>query len=233
MISPMVQRLDWDSNFFGLRIAKVEVASQKEADFLQDQYIRLKNEFDLIYIFSHNQIGLKLGKPNLADQKVIYTASISCPYTQDSHIIEYKQKTVSEGLLNLALTSGFYSRFRLDNNFPINSYERLYTRWIEQSVAHQIATEVFCYMIADVPRGLVTLKREGGKGVIGLVATDENFRGLGIGKAMLNHVKDYMFKFGCKEVSVATQYQNKAACHFYESVGFSMESLTNIWHWWL
>lgn len=233
MISPIVQRLDWDSAFFGLRIAKVEIATQKDVDLLQEQYDLLKNEFDLIYLFARDQVLLTVGRPKLVDQKVIYKATISYPCKTDTQIIEYKQNTVTEELLNLALASGLYSRFRLDNIFPENSYERLYTRWIEQSVAHQIATEVFCYMIDDVPRSLVTLRRDGNVGVIGLVATDKNFRGLGIGKAMLNHVKNYMYKCGCKEVSVATQYQNQAACHLYESVEFYKESLTNIWHWWL
>lgn len=229
----MIQRLDWDSDFFGLRIAKVEVTTQKEVDSLQEQYTLLHNEFDLIYVFAQVPIVLTTGRPKLVDQKVIYTTSILSTCSSDSHIIEYKQKTVSEDLLNLALVSGLFSRFRIDNDFPKNSYERLYTRWIEKSVAHQFASEVFCYMIDEIPRGLVTLRRDEISGNIGLVATDENKRGLGIGKAMLNYVKDYMFKCGCKNLSVATQLQNKAACNLYESVGFYKESITNIWHWWL
>ena len=229
----MIHRLDWDSDFFGLRIAKVEVTTQNEVDLLQDQYVSLKNEFDLIYVFAQNQILLTAGRPQLVDQKVVYTTSILGSCNSDSHIVEYIQKTVSEDLLNLALASGLYSRFRIDRYFPKNSYERLYTRWIEQSVAHKIASEVFCYMVDEIPRGLVTLRRDGVTGDIGLVATDEKYRGLGIGKAMMNYVKDYMFYCGCKKLSVATQLHNIAACNLYESAGFHKESLTNIWHWWL
>lgn len=229
----MIKRLDWDSDFFGLRIAKAEVATQWEVDSIQEQYVALKNEFDLIYVFAHDSIIIPTGRPLLVDQKVIYTTPISNPCNSDSHIIEYKQESVSEDLLNLALASGLYSRFRIDTNFPRNSYERLYTRWIEQSVAHKFASEVFCYMIDEVPRGLVTLRRDGIVGDIGLVATDEKYRGRGIGKAMMNQIKDYMFHCGCEKLSVATQLQNKAACNLYESAGFHQESLTNIWHWWL
>jgi len=193
----------------------------------------LSKRYDLIYIFTKCNISTPIPGSIKVDRKIIYSMEVTGPLYFDSHIIEYKDPFVSEDLLKLTLASGEYSRYKLDKHFPKNSYERLYTRWIEQSINHTIATEVFCYMIGDTPKGLITLKRDNNCGDIGLVATDSESRGQGIGSTMLEHVKHFMYTKGCKRLNVATQYENKVACHFYEKAGFAVNSCTDVWHWWL
>ena len=230
----MVSYLKWDSKFFDLRVGKVNISSQEEMDRLFSEHKALSKEFDLIYILGNDGLNCPMSNAKLVDKKLVYTASIN--YREvifNSHIVNYPLDIVSDDLLNLALASGAYSRFFIDKNFPINSYERLYTRWIEQSVKRVIATEVFCYIVNDRPRGLLTLKRDGINGNIGLVATDGAYRGKGIGSALLEYVLFYMYEKGCKTLNVVTQAQNTAACHLYEKVGFLMTSSTDIWHWWL
>lgn len=228
-----VELLEWDSSFFGLRIGKTIVSTQKELDELSFMRDGLGEKYDLIYIFSEKDISAPVPGFILVDRKVIYSMEVTDPSCFDNHILEYKEPFVSEDLLKLALASGEYSRYKLDKQFPSNSYERLYTRWIEQSVNHSIADEVFCYTIKGSPKGLITLKRDNNSGIIGLVATDSECRGIGIGSAMLQHVKHYLFTKGGKKLDVATQYDNKAACHLYEKAGFTISSCTNVWHWWL
>ena len=142
-------------------------------------------------------------------------------------------RDVTDDLLHLALVSGKYSRFKLDRQFPAGSYERLYSRWIEQSVNHAMASEVFCYMVDGVPRGLVTLDNKNGIGCIGLVAIHEDFQKRGIGSVMMRHVVAYSIMSGLEKLSVATQLGNAAACRLYEKIGFEIESIIDVWHWWL
>lgn len=230
----MVEYLEWDSNFFNLRIGKTIVSSQLELNNLAKIQPKLCQEYDLIYIFAQKGLLAPHGNCSLVDQKTIYKtkiASVSAPI--DDSIIQYEENYVTEDLLKLALVSGEYSRFRLDHRLPDDAYERLYTRWIEQSVKHKIATEIFCYTIAGKIKGVLTLNRKGSKGIIGLVATDPNSQGNGIGSALLQYVKNFCAKNGVVELTVATQLRNKAACHLYEKAGFIMESCTDIWHWWL
>lgn len=229
----MVDFLEWDSSFFGLRIGKAIVSTQKELEELSFMRGSLSEMYDLIYLFTNNEISTPIPGSVLVDKKVVYSMEVAEPSSFDDHIIEYKDQFVSEDLLKLAFASGEYSRYKLDKHFPPNSYEKLYTRWIEQSVNHSIANEVFCYMVNDSPKGLLTLKHDNDYGVIGLVATDSECRGMGIGSAMLQHVKRYLFTKGVKIIKVATQYDNKAACHLYEKAGFTVSSCTNVWHWWL
>jgi dTDP-4-amino-4,6-dideoxy-D-galactose acyltransferase len=88
-------------------------------------------------------------------------------------------------------------------------------------------------MIDEEPKGMVTLKRETTDAAIGLVATDPQYRGKGIGGSMLEHVKNYCLEQNIRKLTVATQKQNLPACRMYEKAGFTVESCTNIWHWWL
>lgn len=232
MSGNMVEHLKWDSDFFGLRIGKCCLNTQSEMNELFSQRKKIRTDYDLVYLFSENDLQGETECCHLVDQKVIYATKPSAG-SSNAHIMEYPTDYVSTALLSLALASGAYSRFKLDDNLPEGSYERLYQRWIELSVAHEIATEVFCFMMDGEPKGMVTLKRETTDATIGLVATDPQYRGKGIGMSMLEYVKNYCWEQNIKKLTVATQKQNLPACSLYEKAGFTVESCTNIWHWWL
>lgn len=225
--------LHWDSDFFGLRIAKAVVASKEDIAALSRQESDLQSHFDLIYLFSEPGLDIPFDGARLVDSKAVFSAnglsqSAACPA-----VVRWESQETSESLVSLALVSGKYSRFKTDPQFPAGSYERLYTRWIEQSVNGSIATDVFCYMVEDCPRGLLTLDRHDEKNVIGLVAVDENCQHQGIGTALVKHAISYVHKQQGNRLRVATQLDNGPACRLYSRCGFSLESVTKIWHWWL
>lgn len=229
-----VIRLDWDSVFFGLRIGKVEIDSEEDATLLASQANSLKDSFDLVYVFVRHGLSFSGYNAMLVDEKVVYSQTEFSPFGQNSKMMVWDNKRgVTDDLLHLALVSGQYSRFRLDNQFPAGSYERLYSSWIEQSVNHKIASEVFCYMIEEAPIGLITLNRKNGTGTIGLVAIHEDFRHRGIGSALVKHVIAYSSNKQVDKLIVATQLKNRPACKLYEKSGFKVQLVTDVWHWWL
>ena len=223
----------WDSNFFGLRIAKADVVSQEDVVALSRQEGDLQDRFDLIYIFSEPSLEMPFDRARLVDRKAVFSLNAPKRFESDPAIRSWESPETSDALISLALVSGKYSRFKLDESFPFGSYDRLYTCWIEQSVNKVMATDVFCYMMDDGPRGLVTLDFNNGQGVIGLVAVDEGYQHRGIGKALIKHVISYAHEHQGERLSVATQMDNEPACRLYTGCGFSMESVTKIWHWWL
>ena len=229
-----IQKLDWDSDFFCLRIGRVIVSSKKESKDLVNQKTKVKEEFDLIYVFASQGLDFSAVNAKLVDEKVVYVLSDTSRSELNKNVMLWgEDRGVTEELSHLALVSGKYSRFKLDDGLPQGSYERLYSRWIEQSVNQSIASEVFCYMIEDVPRGLVTLNDKNGFGTIGLVAIHEDFQHRGIGSSMMNHVVRYSIEKQIEKLTVATQLHNIPACRLYEKSGFVVESVTDIWHWWL
>ena len=225
--------LHWDSDFFGLCIAKAVVASKEDIAALSRQEGVLRNHFDLIYIFSESGLEVPFENARLVDRKAVFTLNALVRYDANPAIMHWEYPIATDALISLALVSGKYSRFQLDKRLPAGSYERLYTRWIEQSVNKVLASEVFCYMVDGVPRGLVTQDFHDGQGVIGLVAVDEDYQHRGIGTALIKHSISYVHEHHGNRLSVATQMDNEPACHLYSGCGFSLESVTKIWHWWL
>ena len=43
----------------------------------------------------------------------------------------------------------------------------------------------------------------------------------------------YLFEYGIKTLEVPTQKANTDACRWYEKNGFTIQSCTQIYHWWL
>jgi len=229
-----VNKLDWDSDFFGLRIGKADIVSDDDGKILASQADSLREGYDLVYVFAHH--GLEFAAPNakLVDIKTVYSLRDFTDCEKNSKVMVWDGKSgVTDELFHLALVSGEFSRFKIDGHFPTGSFERLYSRWIEQSVNQTMASEVFCYMVEDLPRGLITLNRKGNEGTIGLVAIHESFQHRGIGSAMMRHVIWYAREHHCDRLSVATQRENVSACKFYEKAGFLVESETDVWHWWM
>ena len=230
----MLRRLEWDSEFFKLKIGRLDLDSVEEFSEIILKSEELRQSFDLLYIFAEETLNQQLLDINLVDTKTIFTKQlIDCP-KEVSGVSKYLDSVVSQDLYHLAWVSGKYSRFQLDKRFPDDAYERLYGRWIEQSVAGNMADSVFVHGSDGRMDGMITIGVEGREASIGLVAVDDLSQGKGIGSKLIQAVEEYLLReTQVNTLKVATQWENKAACRLYEKNGFEVESKTNIYHWWL
>ena len=225
--------LHWDTEFFGIRIAKAIASSEEDIRTLSQQEGILRNQFDLIYVFAEPDLDFSFRNARLVDKKAVFSLRDLKPFERSTAVVSWGSSKTPDSLISLALISGKYSRFKTDLQFPAGSYERLYTYWIEQSVNKTIATEVFCYMEKGQPRGLLTLRIHDCHGIIGLLAVDVNSQRHGIGTSLIKQAISYIYNHNGIHLSVATQMDNEPACKLYRKCGFSLETVTNIWHWWL
>jgi dTDP-4-amino-4,6-dideoxy-D-galactose acyltransferase len=229
----VVTPLIWDSSFFGIRIGKATISSKEEAEALMRMAGQLRNAYDLIYVFSDMDLVFPSPALRLVDKKATYLKTLHGTDSFHPSAKEWTSGETTTELEYLAWESGQYSRFKTDSRFPAGSYERLYSRWIGQSVRHVIATNVFYFQLDGKPRGLVTLNAKDESGSLGLVSIDKEYQHRHIGSALIHHVCAYSYQRGIRTLSVATQTSNIPACRFYERMGFSLESAVNVWHWWL
>lgn len=229
-----IRALQWDSDFFGLRIGRADIQSGEDAHSLSARHDELKQQFDLIYIFDQHHVGFAAPGSQLVDEKILYSKSCE-PRKQYSDVTFFKQTTPSEDLYRLALVSGGYSRFKLDNRFPKCCYERLYTRWIENSCPKEGTNkQILTFLNAqNAVKGMITIDYQGEVGHIGLVAVDSDAQHQGIGGKIMSTLDGYMFNLGVKTLEVPTQKANTDACRWYEKNGFVIQSITPIYHWWL
>lgn len=232
--------LNWDSQFFGYKIAAIQANNLKLED-LKKIITKLKNQnVKLSYCFADpadelSNFSFESVSGLLVDKKVTFFKEISenDSITGSQFIKSYNRDYVSDKLKSLALQSGIYSRFNVDQNFKNREFEKLYIAWISKSVQKEIAKEVLVYYENDDEKGLITLGLKDNSGSIGLLAVDEKERGKSIGKKLVQSALIYFKKKKANIVEVVTQIENKSACGFYESLGFEVKSLVNIYHLWI
>jgi dTDP-4-amino-4,6-dideoxy-D-galactose acyltransferase len=224
------QHLDWDSTFFGFRIGKIKVCStnyDKIEALLQEHK---KENYQLIYLISDKP--LEQYTPSLVDKKVTFTfESFVHDYTENKALISLAEDYIlDKKLLDLTIQSGEYSRFRLDPKFPDGSFEKMYRKWIENSLNKSIADEVIVFKHNDKIEGFVSYKAYNDKLVIGLIAVDTASRGKQIGTKLVDFIKSKSQKLDKKSIEVVTQMDNIHACNFYKKNNFEIHSLEYIYH---
>lgn len=232
-----INYLKWDSEFFNYKIGEAYIETfkiNKYTCFVED--VR-KNKFKLLYIYPcKDSISEKLnniGVP-LVDVKIVYYKCITDKIISPKHKIEsFYEKILSKELLELSYLSGKYSRFKTDEMFRNDEFERLYKEWILKSINRKIADDVLVYKHMDTIKGFLTYKIKDSHIQIGLIAVNENYSGEGIGKSLMYSLEHIAFEKQIDYVLVSTQQKNEKACLFYTSLGYKIKSIQPIHHLWL
>lgn len=229
-----IRTLQWDSDFFGLQIGRADIFSLEDALSLAARHVDLMQQFDLLYVFDSHNLGFVAKGARLVDEKILYSKPCE-PRKQFPEISFYQASQPSADLYRLALVSGGYSRFKLDERLPKDSYERLYTRWIENACPKEGTNKQILTFLDtnNIAKGMITIDHQGEFGHIGLVAVDTDAQHQGIGGKIMSTLDGYLFEHGIKTLEVPTQKANTDACRWYEKNGFTIQSRTQIYHWWL
>ena len=231
-----IKLLTWDTDFFQKKIGRIDCSYDTDLSSLLLQ--ARKEGYELIYVFCNGSLFLPpdvLEKYNgsLVDRKVIYENNKLISKELSFPVEEYSSMEASEKLEQLAYVSGSYSRFRLDPHFHPDDFYRMYKTWIAKSVTHEIADKVFVIRDNSQLCGMATLKISADKGVIGLIAVSPLSQGKGYGQILNDACCNELVKHNINTLEVATQLDNVSGCRFYEKCGFSVQSVTNIYHFWL
>lgn len=238
----LFQILEWDSHFFGFAVAQILPQSLSK-DELSDLLKLLKSQkIRLAYwpsgITSESEIKQveHLGGTHV-DTKTTFKIDLQHKAENDfprfDFISEYDKPNANKELIQLAIESGTYSRFKTDKKIGTANFERLYTSWIEESVSKKIAKAVLVSTHDEKVTGMVTLGKKNGIGDIGLIAVDGSQRGKGTGHALIQASLLWFFKNGYPKVQVVTQVTNEAACKLYEKNGFAIASSQPFFHFWI
>ena len=101
-----IKRLDWDSDFFGLRIGRADIVSEEESKVLANQDVTSKENFDLIYVFASHGLGFSSANAKLVDKKVEYVLSDTSQFEPNhNETISDNDRGVTDDFLHLAFVS--------------------------------------------------------------------------------------------------------------------------------
>jgi dTDP-4-amino-4,6-dideoxy-D-galactose acyltransferase len=225
--------LEWDSQFFGLPVAQINVETNIDGNRLSECLDRSGAE--VIYVFLRSD-QLEQYRPILEmhsgkcyDHKVTFGKPVDPALsTCDDLIVEVTE--ASDELFELAYVSGRLSRFFLDPLFRPR-FALLYEEWIRKALRE---SGYKVYAIYDRLRmlGMATASVENRKGRIGLIAVDELGRGKGLGMRLLRQCETHYICNSALTCTVVTQKNNIAACKLYQEAGYALETEQHVWHIW-
>lgn len=235
----LVERLEWDSNFFGFGVGRVRSS-------------RLRRD-EAVECFSQaRQLGLRcLYFLAAAGDPASWRHATAAGFLPVDVRIELELQQGREppaarelgaelasradlaDLLRLSAHAFGESRFFRDPGFPREKADELFRIWVSRGV-QEAGFFTVLERDAGVPAGFVTGRAlEAGRGRIELVAVDASRRGHGVGTRLLASAKAEFFRRALTTLSVATQGSNLGAQRLYQEAGFRTASVGLWLHGWL
>jgi dTDP-4-amino-4,6-dideoxy-D-galactose acyltransferase len=231
---PRCEFLTWDTDFFGVRIARIHGPMAEEDvpavfDWCKKERVRcaylLAGSDDDATVHAAEKNGF-----HLTDVRV----TLECPTPREikmpPEIRAVKQADVEE-ISQLASRSHSDSRFYYDPHFSRERCDALYATWAQKS-CHGYADAVFVAERQGRLAGYITCHNDKISGRIGLIGVAEWARGAGLGRNLIHASFHYFAQSQLNLVTVVTQGRNIGAQRLYQRSGFATRMLDLWYHRW-
>jgi len=235
--------LEWDTNFFGFRIARVV------GDLLTQERVRqidawcYQNRVRCLYFLSRADDAntTRLAEKNdfrLVDIRM--TLEYRPPgaiggtrgHPNGAAVVRHASPKDVPSLQSIVRKSYHDTRFYFDTNFPRYLCDLLYETWIKKSCGGY-ADVVLLAELVGTPVGYISCHLEEPRaGKIGLVGVSSQARGQGVGQALVFSALDWFMTHGAQGVLVRTQGRNCAAQRLYQRCGFLTQGVQLWYHKW-
>jgi dTDP-4-amino-4,6-dideoxy-D-galactose acyltransferase len=240
----LIEKLDWDSNFFGFNVGYLtcmhltENIMKRVNTFIKKENIRLVE-----YLCNcHNAESVKLAEDfgfNFVDVRLVFRKQInkivySTSNSPDS--IKIKIATIDDlkDLIPIARESYVDSRYFFDKHFPDERCQQFYEDWLKKSIVGEFDDLVFAAFDKEKAIGFISVKKQDQTtGKIGLVGVHENYQGKGIGKMLINQVFQWTQDNHLQQLDVVTQGRNYSAQRLYQKMGFTTKLVQLWYHKWI
>ncbi len=235
--------LEWDSEFFGFNIARIERSLLNPQMWEQISAFCQANQVKCLYCFSspNDKEGLEIVRQEqflwvdfrmTLDLKL--NKSPQLPITSKIAIREAREEDLPE-LETIASASHTDSRFFFDPSFPDHLCKEMYTIWIRKSVEGSVE-KVFVPEIDGKASGYITCKIDSDtkerKGIIDLVGVSKKVRGKGVGSQLVQHALSFFMDQQINHIEVVTQGRNLGAQRLYQKHGFKTSNIELTFHKW-
>lgn len=240
MTGALLEALSWDSEFFGVPIARL-VPDQPDPSLLQEVDTQCHREgirclYALVDPSRPDALqAMTLQGYRLVDLRV--TLSRTTPDEEGGEKEKDAIRIATDddicGLEAIARTSHHDTRYYADPGFSRSRCDDLYAAWIANS-CRGFADRVWVAGPVGRPEGYLTGSVNGGseEGSIGLFAIAPSAQGRGLGGGLLRTALAWFADRGCLRATVVTQARNRAALGIYQKHGFKIASIKVWLHKW-
>ncbi len=232
-----IQSLPWDSAFFGYAVSRLNIlGNDVSEDILKNELFDGKDSnYDVCYIYVYHNSDtissfLHSAGAILYDHKVTFRKDLISFEDCDPDKIVLELKELTQEAIDIAISSGLYSRFYLDPHFK-SKQPMLYKQWINNCFEHNNG-KVFGINQNDELAAIAGSSVSGGVGHLELIAVHPNYRRRGFAKRLIHAAERFFLNSGAVAAEVVTQLNNSAACKTYQSCEYSMIETVDVWHFW-
>ena len=228
--------LPWDSEFWGIRIGRVEGGDLDAARLEAVDAWARSNDVACVYFLASGDDAeaahvAEGGGFRLMDVRVELRASaLPADALRD---LRNARSDDAASLRAIARSSHGVTRFYADPHFPDERCDEFYDVWITKSL-EDWADVVLVADARGAPAGYVSchLDAAAATGTIGLIAVDARARGEGIGATLVRGAIGWCHDRGAREMTVVTQARNVPALRTFQRCGFLVDSLGFWFHKW-
>lgn len=223
MLSNGIKWLEWDSEFFGIKIGKLEVDRQ----ISQEELREIAQDYNLVYLFSEVEQA-EIPENELLDIKVNSILDYSHQNLRSNQNISKVVEPRHESALNqLVVQNGLHSRFYLDEELR-PKYDAMYLKW-GKNCLNTNTNHTWFYEEDNKLLGFITVTKDD-RNQIELCTVNPAFRSQGIARKLWLHAFEELSKTGPIRFNLCYQAKNKIAKTFYESLGFSEVEKWFVYH---
>jgi GNAT superfamily N-acetyltransferase len=229
--------LEWDTEFWGVKVARVSAGSMTDASRAEIDAWCADNGISCLYFLTATDDP---ETTQAADRGGFIATDVRVTLRKE---MDGRRRDVPDGLIRMAhdgdlealeaiaRSSHGTTRFYHDPHFPDDRCGDLYAEWIRS--AYDAGVVVLVVDDESLAVAYVTCEvRESSTGYIGLIAVDEAKREQGLGKALAAAVHNWMLDAGVTHSAVVTQERNVAAVRLIEGAGYAVVARQIWFHKW-
>jgi len=233
-----IEPLEWDSDFFGFPVARLTFHGKLTLDdAIAELRVAKTRRAYLDVDGDHTSLrekAEKLGGRFVGRRVELVTHQLDRLMPEGVEELSHNPDEADRRMVrSLALASGELSRFRIDPGITDQQFTALYDIWIENSMAEGHDQAVLVTRVAGTVGGMISISMKDGVGVIGLFAVHAAHRGRGLGSELLRGAVVWTAEHRGSAVQVTTQGENAGALAAYDSADFSIERISDTFHFWI
>jgi dTDP-4-amino-4,6-dideoxy-D-galactose acyltransferase len=239
------QLLQWDTDFFGFRIAKV-ISGRLNEDLIKpvNNWCR-QNRIDCLYLLIESDDIQSIRSAEDQDYRLVEVRinlerwlktwnPITRPHIENNVLVRPIQPSDISTLLEIAKTAYIDSRFYFDKHFPEDKWQAYYATWVKKSCegGAPIAltaiknNEIVGYITGQIDKETPT------KGQYELTGVRESARKAGVGQELFCSGIDEFVRRGVEYLWVSTQGRNVTTQRMIQRHGFLTRSCQLYYHKW-
>lgn len=243
MTESLIRLLDWDTAFFGVRIARInQVTLTPSEASLVDAWCT-REHIDCVYFLAEDEAQtVRTAEQNayeFRDIRLTFGLSLAgeavpMPAVPRGMVIRSAALGDLKALEPFVVNTFTHSRFYRDPHFSQERCDELYRVWLERSIRSEIADAAFVLEFESNPAAYITLETSSEKdtAAIGLLGVSPRLYGRGVGQLLVQQAQAVCQQRGFGKMTVVTQGRNIAAQRLYQKAGFRTVDMKLWYHKW-